>query len=102
MLVSNGPGSTFELSFEGDAVGIDIVSGPDAGMIRYSIDGGKAETKDLFTQWSKSLHLPWYLMLRDGLGAGKHTLTVTLLEEQNPKSEGTACRVVYLLVNQRE
>lgn len=102
MLVSSEPGSTFELSFEGDAVGIAIVSGPDAGMIRYSIDGGKAETKDLFTQWSKSLHLPWYLMLRDGLGAGKHTLTVTLLEEQNPKSEGTACRVVYLLVNQRE
>jgi len=102
MLVSNEPGSTFELSFEGDAVGIAIVSGPDAGMIRYTIDGGKAESKDLFTQWSKSLHLPWYLMLRDGLGPGKHTLTVTLLEETNPQSAGSACRVVHLLVNQPE
>lgn len=102
MLVSSEPGSTFELSFEGDAVGLAIVSGPDAGMIRYSVDGGKAESKDLFTQWSKSLHLPWYLMLRDGLGQGKHTLTVTLLEDHNPKSVGSACRVVYLLVNQQE
>ena len=99
MLVSDNPGSSFEFSFEGNAVGIAVVSGPDAGMIRYSIDSGKEQTKDLFTQWSKSLHLPWYLVLGDGLDDGRHTLRVTLLDEHHPNATGSACRVVYFLVN---
>jgi sialidase-1 len=99
MLVSNEPGSSFEFSFEGNAVGIALVSGPDAGMIRYSIDDGKEQTMDLYTQWSKSLHLPWYLVLGDGLGKGRHTLRVTLLQEHHPKATGSACRVVHFLVN---
>ena len=99
MLVSDEPGSSFEFSFEGNAVGIAVVSGPDAGMIRYSIDGGEEQTKDLFTQWSRSLHLPWFLVLGDGLDKGGHTLRVTLLEEHHPKAAGSACRIVYFLVN---
>ena len=99
MLVSDESGSSFEFTFEGNAVGIAVVSGPDAGMIRYSIDGGQEQTKDLFTQWSRSLHLPWYLVLGDGLDKGRHTVRVTLLEEHHPKATGSACRVVHFLVN---
>lgn len=99
MLVSRAPGSSFEFSFSGTAVGIAVVSGPDAGIIRYSIDDGEEKTVDLFTQWSTSLHLPWYLLLADGLEKGKHKLRVTLLESRADKSTGTACRVVNFLVN---
>lgn len=99
MLVGEEGGSSFEFSFEGNAVGIALVSGPDAGIIRYSIDGGKEQTKNLFTQWSRSLHLPWYLVLGDELDLGKHTLRVTLLEEHAPQAVGSACRIVYFLVN---
>lgn len=102
MLVSDEAGSSFEFSFEGNAVGIALVSGPDAGIIRYSIDGGQEQTKDLFTQWSRSLHLPWYLILGDGLAEGKHTLRVTLLADHHPKATGSACRIVYFLVNGRQ
>lgn len=99
MLTSEEPGSSFDFSFRGNAVGIAVVAGPDAGIIRYVIDGGEGSTVDLFTQWSRSLHLPWYLVLGDSLKSGKHTLHVTLLDSHNARSAGSACRVVYLLVN---
>lgn len=99
MLVSARPGDSFEFSFKGNAVGLALISGPDAGMIRYSIDGSKEETKDLFTQWSRSLHLPWYIILGDGLKNRKHTVRVTLLESHHPKATGSACRIVHFLVN---
>lgn len=99
MLVAERPGSSFELSFNGNAVGIAIISGPDAGAIRYSIDGGQEKTVDLFTQWSHMLHLPWYIMLQDGLKSGKHKLEVTLIGSADARSTGTACRVVHFLVN---
>jgi sialidase-1 len=99
MLVGDSPGDSFEFSFAGDAVGLALVSGPDAGVIRYSIDGGVEQEKDLFTQWSRSLHLPWYVVLGDGLKNGKHKLRVTLLNAHNAGRTRSACRIVHLLVN---
>ncbi|WP_221389830.1 GDSL-type esterase/lipase family protein [Dyadobacter sp. NIV53] len=100
MLVSESAGSSFEFDFKGQGVGIAIISGPDAGKVSYSIDGKKAQTLDLFTQWSTQLHLPWYLMLNDGLLSGKHTLKLSIVSDKNEKSIGNACRVVYFLVNE--
>ncbi len=39
-----------------------IVSGSDAGIVKYSIDNGPEQQIDLFTEWSQSLHLPWYVL----------------------------------------
>jgi len=100
MLTSEQPGSSFEFSFRGNAVGIAVVAGPDAGIIRYTIDDGKESSVDLFTQWSRSLHLPWYLVLGDSLKNGKHTLRVTLSDSRDTSATGSACRIVYFLVNQ--
>ena len=99
MLVGENVGDSFELTFTGRGVGIAVVSGPDAGILSYRIDGKKAQTLDLFTQWSKQLHLPWYLMLADTLKPGKHTVKVTITDTKNPASDGYACRIVYFLVN---
>lgn len=100
MLVGETANASFEFDFKGRAVGIAIISGPDAGKISYSIDRKKAQTMDLFTQWSTQLHLPWYLMLADELSSGKHTLKVNIAQDKNEKSIGNACRVVYFLVNE--
>lgn len=100
MLISEKTGASFSLSFKGRAIGIALISGPDAGIIRYSIDGKPPKTMDLFTQWSQSLHLPWYLMLGDELSAGKHSLKLTISADHNEKSKGTACRIVYFLLNE--
>ena len=100
MLTSETSGSSFTFDFKGRAVGIAVISGPDAGKIAYSVDGKNPKTLDLFTPWSSQLHLPWYLMLADELKSGRHTLKVTLLPEKNEKSAGYALRLVHFLVNE--
>jgi hypothetical protein len=99
ILESGTRNSTFDLIFKGNAVGISILSGPDAGALHYRIDNGEEKMIDLYTQWSSSLHLPWYLLLGDQLGGGEHKLSVRISEMHNPKSTGYACRIAYFLVN---
>ncbi|WP_448702624.1 SGNH/GDSL hydrolase family protein [Mucilaginibacter sp. AW1-3] len=99
MLVGEKPGASFQLSFTGPVIGFAVVSGPDAGIVRYTIDGKAYPELDLYTQWSKSLHLPWYLLLGDGLAPGKHLLKLEISANKNERSKGTACRIVYFLTN---
>lgn len=91
-------GSHMHFSFEGNAVGIAIVSGPDAGIIEYNIDKGRTVTLNLFTPWSNSLHLPWYFVLGDGLKNGKHQLDINISATKG-EGGGQACRIVHFLVN---
>jgi len=99
MLVSDGSEASLELPFTGRTIGIGIVSGPDAGYIRYSIDGQAMQELDLHTQWSKSLYLPWYVLLGDELKPEKHILH---LETGGPHQglSKNVCRIVYFLVNE--
>lgn len=99
MLVSVVAGSSFTLKFKGTAIGMAIVSGSDAGIVNYSIDNGAEKQLDLFTQWSKSLHLPWYVLFGSNLADTDHVLKVTISAEKNQNSKGTACRIVNFLIN---
>jgi sialidase-1 len=99
MLTAETPGASLSLDFEGAAIGINIVSGADAGVISYAIDKGKFKELDLYTQWSNQLHLPWFLMLDGNLKKGKHTLHLKISDKKNEKSTGNACRIVTFLVN---
>lgn len=99
MLVSTQTGSALTLNFEGNAVGMAVISGADAGIIDYSIDGGATKHIDLYTEWSYFIHLPWYVLFDSGLSGGKHTLKLTISAQKNPKSKGSACRIVHFLVN---
>ena len=100
MLVSTKPGSALSFPFTGNAVGIAITAGQDAGIVAYSIDNGPVKQLDLFTQWSSMLHLPWYLLLANNLTNGKHILHLKTTATNNPNSKGYACRIAYFLVNQ--
>lgn len=99
MLCSTEPGSELSLNFNGTAIGIAIVSGADAGILKYSIDGGAEQQIDLYTKWSKSLHLPWYLLLGGNLKDGQHQLLIKISNEKNENSKGNACRIAHFLVN---
>lgn len=99
VLESNTRNSTFDLIFKGNAIGIVILSGPDAGALHYRVDDGEEKMIDLYTQWSSSLHLPWYLLLSDQLTNGTHKLSVRISDQHNSKSTGYACRIAYFLVN---
>lgn len=100
VLTSTQPGSSFSFTFKGKAVGLAVLAGPDAGMINYSIDGKAYETTNLYTKWSKGLHLPWYILLGDGLSAGEHKLELQVAPQRDSNSAGNACRIVHLLINE--
>jgi lysophospholipase L1-like esterase len=99
MLVGQDEGSTLEFKFNGNAVGIAVAAGPDAGIIEYRIDEENWQKQDLFTNWSLNLHLPWYYTLAAGLADGEHSLQIRISGEKNPQSIGTACRIRYFYVN---
>lgn len=102
MLVGEFPGKIIKFHFEGNAVGIAVAAGPDSGVIEYSIDDSEWQKQDLFTQWSKNLHLPWFYTLGSGLRKGKHTLQIRLTEDKNPESSGNKCVLRYFYFNQAE
>lgn len=99
VLLSTEEGATLSLKFKGNAVGIAIVSGADAGILKYSIDNGPEKQIDTFTEWSRSLYLPWYLVLGSGLTNTSHVLKLSISAEKNKNSSGTACRIVHFLIN---
>ena len=100
MLKGKYPCKTLKFRFRGNAVGLAVAAGPDAGIIEYRIDRGKWQKQDLFTKHSTRYHLPWYFTLADGLKSGKHTLRLRMANETNSKSIGKICRIRYFYVNQ--
>lgn len=99
MLISTIPGSQLKIPFEGNAFGIVVVSGPDAGTIEYRIDKGEWQKTNLFTAWSGALHLPWYCTLASGLANKKHQLELKIANEKETQSKGYACRIRYIYFN---
>ncbi|WP_318501309.1 GDSL-type esterase/lipase family protein [Formosa sp. PL04] len=100
MLISDTPGSTLKLKFKGNTVGIAVAAGQDAGIIEYRIDKGEWQILNLFTKWSKSIHLPWYYTLASGLTKEQHQLELKIAKETDSKSNGNACRIRYVYVNE--
>lgn len=98
-LVGTEPGAEFEFTFTGTGAGLFIASGPDAGRIECSLDGGAPQTIETFTAWSGGLHLPWALILADNLKDGSHSVKVRIVEGHEAKGTGTALRVFHLLLN---
>ena len=99
MLVCNDPGSTLKLKFEGTSVGIAVAAGQDAGFIEYRVDKYEWVKLNLFTRWSKHLHLPWFYTLASGLSKEEHLLEMRIAEIKDKRSTGNACRVRYFYVN---
>ncbi|WPV02878.1 SGNH/GDSL hydrolase family protein [Mucilaginibacter sp. cycad4] len=99
MLIGTKPGSSLTLPFSGTAIGIAIVSGPDAGIISYSIDGGAEQKMDLYTQFSSWIYLPWYVTFSTDLKKGSHTLSLKVDSDKNKNSKGNTCQVLYFLTN---
>ena len=98
-LVATQPGATLTFTFDGPSVGIFVTSGPDAGIVEFSIDGGPFRSRDLFTGWSRSLHLPWAVMLDGDLKPGPHELRLRPAATHHANGSGTAVRIVHFLVN---
>ena len=93
------PGAELSVTFNGTAIGLPMVAGPDVGIIEWQIDGGEWKSLDQFTKWSRGLHIPWIYMLEKELPQGEHTLTLRTTDQKNINSIGHACRFSAFAVN---
>ena len=101
-LFSTTPGAELTLSFSGTCIGFYLTAGPDAGCIRYSIDGSPFKKADLLHPFSLGLHYPYTKMLAEDLAPGMHTLILQISKSRNPKSCGNAVRIMNFAVNEIE
>ncbi len=101
VLEAGRPGAALRLAFEGDAVGVFVVAGPDAGRLSFAVDGRRRGDCELHTEWSPGLHLPWARVLAHGLPPGRHELELEVAAGAHPASRGHAVRIVHFLVNGR-
>jgi sialidase-1 len=99
MLIGEKSGNNLKFKFDGTAVGIAVAAGQDAGFIEYRIDKNAWQELNLFTNWSKHLHLPWYYTLATGLSQNKHLLEIRVAETKDDRSSGNACRIRYFYIN---
>ena len=98
-LVAEEAGAKLKFKFTGTGVGLFVASGPDTGVVEYRIDQGNWQTKELFTQWSPQLHLPWAKLLASELPEGEHVLELRVSNATDARSKGHAIRIIHLLVN---
>ncbi|MEZ6088259.1 MAG: GDSL-type esterase/lipase family protein [Pirellulaceae bacterium] len=98
LLCLEGSGAEFSITFEGTAIGVYVLAGPDAARLDVSVDGGNERTIDLHHHYSAGLHYPRTVMLATDLTDAKHTLTVRIAEKQiDPKR--SAARILAFAVN---
>ncbi|WP_299467901.1 SGNH/GDSL hydrolase family protein [uncultured Gimesia sp.] len=97
MLCATTAGAELELAFEGTALGVFTVAGPDAGILEVSIDAGPFQPFDLYHNYSKGLHYPRSVVFDSQLKPGKHHAKIRLSEKSSGK--GHAARIMYFVGN---
>ncbi|WP_339733720.1 SGNH/GDSL hydrolase family protein [uncultured Gimesia sp.] len=97
MLCATKAGAELELDFEGTALGVFTVAGPDAGTLDVSIDGGPFQSFDLYHKYSKGLHYPRSVVFNSQLKPGKHHAKIRLSDKESGK--GHAARIMSFVGN---
>ncbi len=99
MLCTEADAAELTFDFEGQAVGLYVLAGPDAGRVEYSLDGADFETRELFHRFSKGLHYPRTVMLATDLEPGPHQLKLRVAKTSHPQSKGNAVRILEFVTN---
>lgn len=94
MLEAEKANASLTLDFEGKAIGIFCVAGPQACVLEYSIDGAPFKKINTYTAWSKNLYLPWVYLFETELKSGSHNLHLRVAEGTK-----TNCQIRYFVVN---
>ncbi len=98
LLWTEKKGAELSFEFSGTAVGVYMLSGPDAGIVEVSIDGGPFLIHDLYHEkFSKGLHYPQTIMFANDLDKGTHNLQIKMLKESS--GTGNAMRILNFVVN---
>ncbi len=100
ILSADQPEAECSLKFNGRALGVFVVAGPDAGIIEVSIDGRPFESRNLFHNYSAGLHYPRTVMLATDLKPGEHTATLKIGSASDARSKGHAARIMQFCINE--
>ncbi len=98
-LTGEYPAKILKFEFEGDAVGIAVLSDSESGTIEYSVDDQPWLTQDLYVDGTESLR---YFTLEQNLKAAKHMLQLRISSQKNPESEGYKCVLTQFYFNKTE
>jgi hypothetical protein len=98
LLVTDRQGAEISTYFEGTAIGLTFLKGPDGGTFEVLIDGKPAPAPLTRIETYHPTRRLGTALLPGGLSLGEHTLTVRLLPERHPQSTGQKIRLGYLLV----
>lgn len=98
-LCADKAGAEVSFEFEGNALALYVLAGPDAGMVETQIDGGAWTKANAYHAYSSGLHYPRAVTLADALKPGKHTAKIRVSADKDANSKGNAIRVMQICVN---
>lgn len=98
-LTGEFPAKILKFEFEGDAVGIAVLSNSESGIIEYSVDDQPWLTKDFYVDGNDGIR---YFTLEPELKAAKHMLQLRLAGQKNPASKGYKCILTQFYFNKAE
>lgn len=101
-IVCNVTGEELSFSFNGTAVGVECVAGPDAGHLEFSIDEGPWQSFNLSHRYSKGLHYPRTVVLADELAPQNHSIRIRLLAKKSDYGLAPVARILNFVVNESE
>jgi lysophospholipase L1-like esterase len=100
LLHSEVPEALATVSFDGTAIGLYVLAGPDAGQVEFRIDDGNWQTVELYHRYSKGLHYPRTVVLATNLQPSAHKLEFRVATSKHTTSTGTSIRVLAVAVNE--
>lgn len=98
-LCAEKSGAEASFEFEGNALALYVLAGPDAGIVETKIDGGEWTKANAYHAYSSGLHYPRAVTLADALPSGKHRATIRVSSDKDANSKGHALRILQICVN---
>ncbi|MCP4170269.1 MAG: alpha/beta hydrolase fold domain-containing protein [Fuerstiella sp.] len=100
LLHSEVPGALASISFDGTAIGLYVLAGPDAGQVEFRIDDDNWQTVELYHRFSKGLHYPRTVVLATDLKSATHKLEFRVAGSKHATSTGPSVRILAVAINE--
>lgn len=100
MIYSSTAHAKLTINFTGTAIGAYMLSGPDSGIIRCTVDGKQTKEIETLHRYS-GFNYPMTVMFFNELNRGDHILELEILENKpgRIKPGGTAFRAIHFTAN---
>ena len=90
---ANKPGAELTIPFHGSSIALYYMIASDSGLFEWRIDGGEWTRYNTFDHYALSFARAAFVLLRDNLPCGDHTLTIRVCDEKDEQSTGRWIRI---------